>query len=76
MIVETRRGSIVARIEADDSMRRGMVGLPHGYCQQYPGPNGRVVVGPRINYLTASDDCDPIAATPHHREYRSAPAPR
>jgi anaerobic selenocysteine-containing dehydrogenase len=67
MIVETRRGSIVARIEADDSMRRGMVGLPHGYGQYYPSQNGRVVVGPRINFLTASDDCDPITATPHHR---------
>ena len=67
MKVETRRGSIVVRIQADGSMRRGMVALPHGYGQHYPGPHGRVLVGPRINLLTASDDCDPITATPHHR---------
>lgn len=68
MIVETRRGSIVVRIEANDSMRRGMVALPHGYGQFYPEADGkRVQVGPRINFLTASDDCDPITATPHHR---------
>jgi anaerobic selenocysteine-containing dehydrogenase len=67
MIVETPRGSVVVRIEADDSMRRGMVGLPHGYGQYYPGPDGRVLIGPRINFITASDDCDPITATPHHR---------
>jgi len=67
MIVETRRGSILARIEANDSMRRGMVALPHGYGQFYPSADGRVQVGPRINFLTASDDCDPITATPHHR---------
>ena len=67
MIVETRRGSIVVRIEADESMRRGMVGLPHGYGQYYPGREGRVLAGPRINLITASDDCDPITATPHHR---------
>ncbi len=24
-------------------------------------------MGPCINFLTASDDCDPIAATPHHK---------
>lgn len=67
MSVETRRGSVVVRIQADDSMRRGMVALPHGYGQYYPATDGRVLVGPRINFLTASDDCDPIAATPHHR---------
>jgi anaerobic selenocysteine-containing dehydrogenase len=67
MIVETRRGSILARIEANDSMRRGMVALPHGYGQFYPTADGRIQVGPRINFLTASDDCDPITATPHHR---------
>src|SRR5260370_11275218 len=67
MTVETRRGSIVTRIEANDSMRRGMVALPHGYGQNYPGAEGRVQVGPRINFLTASDDWDPITATPHHR---------
>jgi len=27
-------------------------------------------VGPRINFLTASDDCDSIAATPHHKNVR------
>jgi anaerobic selenocysteine-containing dehydrogenase len=67
MIVETRRASLVVRIEADNSMRRSMVALPHGYGQSYPGQDRRIVVGPRINFLTASDDCDPITATPHHR---------
>lgn len=67
MRVETRRGSIVVRVQAADSMRRGMVALPHGDGQYYPGPEGPVLVGPRINFLTASEDCDPITATPHHR---------
>jgi anaerobic selenocysteine-containing dehydrogenase len=67
MMVEIRRGSVVTGIEADDSMRRGMVALPHGYGQHYLGQAGGVLVGPRINFLTASDDCDPITARPHHR---------
>src|SRR5262249_34334349 len=57
-------------IEADDSLRRGVGALPHGYGQAYPGAEGRVVVGPRINIITASEDCDPIAATPYHKNVR------
>ena len=49
-------------------MRRGLVALPHGYGQSYPdGKGGRVVDGPRLNLITAYDDCDPIAATPYHK---------
>ncbi len=67
MTVETRTGSIVVRIEADDSLRRGVVSLPHGYGQAYPAGEERITVGPRINYLTSATDCDPIAATPYHK---------
>jgi len=68
MAVETRTGRIVARVEADASMRRGLVALPHGYGQAYPDGRGeRVVNGPRLNLITAHDDCDPIAATPYHK---------
>jgi anaerobic selenocysteine-containing dehydrogenase len=67
MAVETRTGRIVVRIAADDSLRRGVVTLPHGYGQAYPSGEGHIVVGPRINLITASDDCDPIAATPYHK---------
>jgi anaerobic selenocysteine-containing dehydrogenase len=65
--VETRTGRIVVRAEADESLRRGVVALPHGYGQSYPGVEGRVVAGPRLNIITSSEDCDPIAATPHHK---------
>jgi len=68
MAVSTRTGRIVCRVESDPSMRRGLVALPHGYGQSYPdGKGGRVVDGPRLNLITAYDDCDPIAATPYHK---------
>jgi len=68
MAVETPTGRLVARVEVDGSMRRGLVALPHGYGQSYPdGAGGRVVDGPRLNLITAHDDCDPIAATPYHK---------
>lgn len=69
--VSTRAGSLVCRAEADPSLRRGVVSLPHGYGQGYPdGRGGRVVDGPRINLLTSGDDRDPVAATPHHKNVR------
>jgi anaerobic selenocysteine-containing dehydrogenase len=68
MAVATRTGRLVTRIESDASMQRGLVALPHGYGQSYPDREGRRVVdGPRLNLITAHDDCDPIAATPYHK---------
>jgi anaerobic selenocysteine-containing dehydrogenase len=68
MAVATRTGRIVCRVESDPSMRHGLVALPHGYGQSYPdGSGGRIVDGPRLNMITAHDDCDPIAATPYHK---------
>jgi anaerobic selenocysteine-containing dehydrogenase len=68
MAVATKTGRLVTRIESDASMQRGLVALPHGYGQSYPdGAGGRVVDGPRLNLITAHDDCDPIAATPYHK---------
>ncbi len=71
--VETRRGQLTARAQADDRQRRGSVALPHGYGMDVAEANGaRVVAGPRINTLTDSADCDPIAATPHHKTVAAA----
>lgn len=57
-------------------MRRGLVALPHGYGQEYPDGSGhRLVDGPRINLITGHDDCDPIAATPHHKNVAARLAP-
>ncbi len=76
MAVETKTGRLVTRIESDASMRRGLVALPHGYGQSYPdGQGNRVVDGPRLNLITAHDDCDPIAATPYHKNVAVRLAP-
>lgn len=67
--VVTPTGRIVVRVEVDNSMRRGQVALPHGFGMSYPdGHGGRVTNGPRINQITAADDRDPIAGTPHHKD--------
>tara|TARA_R110002096_G_scaffold17147_2_gene59153 strand:+ start:470 stop:2806 length:2337 start_codon:yes stop_codon:yes gene_type:complete len=68
LVVQSRRGEVVARARADDGMRRGNVSLPHGYGQAYPASDGeRRVCGPRINELTDARSRDPIAGTPFHK---------
>jgi len=67
LAVETSTGRLTVRVEADDSLRPGVVALPHGYGQAYPTGEGRLTIGPRLNQITSSDYCDPIAATPYHK---------
>jgi anaerobic selenocysteine-containing dehydrogenase len=61
-------GRLICRVAVDDRLRLGVVTLPNGYGQNVPdGNGGRIVVGPQLNYLTSAEDCDPIAATPYHK---------
>ena len=66
--VSSPAGRLVARCKVDDSLRQGQLALPHGYGQSYPAHDSeRLSNGPRINLLTDSKNCDPIAATPYHK---------
>ena len=68
LAVQSKRGRIVVRAEADSSMRRGQLALPHGFGQAYPAADGtRLTNGPRVNLLTTGDHRDPIAGTPYHK---------
>ncbi len=58
------RDSIAVVVELDDSVRRGVVTLPHGYGQQ--GDDGREA-GPALNRLTDAAHCDPLSRTPYHK---------
>jgi len=68
-ICATKTGAIEVVIAYDDAQRRGFVSLPHGYGMEYPDMTTEEMVqhGPRINELTASLHCDPIAGTPYHK---------
>jgi hypothetical protein len=68
VVVESRRGAIVATVEPDPGAQRGVLALPHGYGMKSPDADGLPAThGPVINRLTASDYCDPIAKTPYHK---------
>jgi anaerobic selenocysteine-containing dehydrogenase len=65
---ESKRGSAIVRVEVNDSVRRGLVTLPHGYGMEHPDGNGkRRRTGAHINELTSAEDRDPIAGTPYHK---------
>jgi anaerobic selenocysteine-containing dehydrogenase len=65
----SKRSAIEVTLAFDEAMARGFVSLPHGYGMNYAeaGTGMRKIHGPRINMLTASSDCDPIAKTPYHK---------
>ena len=67
MAVVTPAGRLVVRVETDNRLRLGQASLPHGYGQIYDTPQGKVTIGPRLNVITMTEDCDPIARTPHHK---------
>jgi anaerobic selenocysteine-containing dehydrogenase len=65
---ESKRASVLVRVEVSDQVARGHVTLPHGYGMEHPtGEGGRVRTGAHINELTAAEDRDPIAGTPYHK---------
>ncbi len=63
-ICQSARGEIPVVIDVDDTVRRGMVTLPHGYGLRY---KNSASLGPAVNRLTASGHCDPFTKTPFHK---------
>ncbi len=61
---ESRHGRIKVVIAPDDTMRRGVLMLPHGYGSCY---KDQPPTGPALNLLTSSGECDPLARTPYHK---------
>ncbi len=67
--VVSRGGRLIAPCEVDETLRRGQAALPHGYGMTFPdGKGGQLRDGPRLNVLTSADHCDPVTATPYHKD--------
>lgn len=68
-LCESRRGAVEVTVAFDPAQRRGFVSLPHGYGQEYPDLQTEEMIqtGPRLNEMTSSAWCDPIAKTPYHK---------
>ncbi len=61
---KSQRGSVQAVVQIDDSVRPGVVTLPHGYGMRY---QDSAPMGPEINRMTAAAECDPLSRTPYHK---------
>jgi anaerobic selenocysteine-containing dehydrogenase len=62
--VASRVGSVTAPVELTDSIRRGVVSLPHGWGHHVPGTRMRVAAehaGVNSNVLTDEREVDPIS---------------
>jgi anaerobic selenocysteine-containing dehydrogenase len=64
VVCASERDAIEVVVEIDESLRRGVVTLPHGYGQRY---RGGVPIGPELNRLTSATHCDPLSRTPYHK---------
>ena len=62
-LLTTKAGSVRVEVELTALTRPGMVLLPQGFGLDF----GDEPVGANVNWLTAAEHRDPIAATPYHR---------
>jgi anaerobic selenocysteine-containing dehydrogenase len=70
-LCESSRAGIEVRVALTETLRPGVVTLPHGYGMDYPdGSGGRRTNGPVLNLLTDAAHRDPITATPYHKHVR------
>ncbi|MEM7533392.1 MAG: molybdopterin-dependent oxidoreductase [Chloroflexota bacterium] len=69
VMCESEAGGVEVLVELDDAQRPGFLSLPHGSGMEYPDleTEEMVQVGPKLNFLTSSLHCDPIAKTPYHK---------
>ena len=68
----TKRASVETVVEVTDSLQPGYITLPNGLGTSYPEADGSEVVhGVAPNELTASEDRDWLAGTPHHKHVRA-----
>ncbi len=64
VVCRSATGEVETVLEPDDTLRRGVVSLPHGYGMSY---EGSAPIGPQINRLTSAAACDPLSRTPYHK---------
>ena len=64
IIVRSVTGEVQTVLEPDDTLRQGVVSLPHGYGMRYRDSEP---IGPQINRLTSAAACDPLSRTPYHK---------
>lgn len=63
-VVSGPAGSVTARVEITDDIRRGVVSLPHGFGHDLEGIDQSITeAGANVNLLTDPSDLDPLSGT-------------
>ncbi len=65
----SKTGAIKIKIWITDEVPTGMLSMPHGYGFSYPDHDEKTT-GALVNVLTSTEECDPLAKTPYHKNVR------
>ena len=60
-------GSVKIMTKVTDEVPVGVLSMPHGYGLQYGQATDAKQIGVMANLLTSTEDCDPLAKTPYHK---------
>ena len=69
VLCRSKVGAVKIKTWITEEVPPGLLSMPHGYGFNYPG-HTEETAGALVNILTASEDCDPLAKTPYHKNVR------
>jgi anaerobic selenocysteine-containing dehydrogenase len=62
-------GAVKIKTWITDEVPQGLLSMPHGYGFDYP-EHDESTMGAMANILTPTEECDPLAKTPYHKNVR------
>ena len=65
----SKSGSVNINIWQTQEVPRGVLSMPHGYGFSYPD-HDESTRGALVNMLTSTEECDPLAKTPYHKNVK------
>ena len=65
----SKSGQVKVKVDVTEEVPSGIMSLPHGYGFTY-SDHSVETMGPLVNLLTSTEDCDPLAKTPFHKNVR------
>ena len=67
--LSSKVGAVKIKAWMTDEVPQGLLSMPHGYGFSYP-EHDIATTGALVNVLTATEECDPLAKTPYHKNVR------
>ncbi len=67
--VSSKTGEVKIKMWMTEEVPKGLLSMPHGYGLSYPD-HDESTTGALVNVLTSTEDCDPLAKTPYHKNVK------